>query len=1429
MRFCCLLLVLVTTCKATSALADTSAGRPNVLLMVADDLGYGDVGCYGATKIKTPRIDRLAAEGVRFTDAHSTAAVCNPSRYAILSGTYLCHAKRKADYSLYFHEGQATLPSVLKASGYRTAALGKWHNGFGRNGNPDWNAELKPGPLEIGFDYFFGTPRTHNEPPFVFVENHRVVDLDPSDPIRVVSAAEAKEGWGHGVSKGATKAHAARPDEKIDFIMAEKAAAFLASQPREQPFFLYIAFAAPHVPINPAPEFRGKSQAGLYGDYIEQLDHCTGLVLDALTEHGFADSTLVVFTSDNGAVLTRDALEAGHRPNGNLLGQKTDAWEGGHRVPLVARWPGRIPPGSKRAALFSQVDLMATVAAAAGAKMPAGASPDGQSELAAFLNPSAAPAIRVEGLFQGTGGYALRQGQWIYMPKQGSGGMTVQVPAGSPWGMPYEKLGLVTSDIDEKGRIKPSAPPSQLYDLGEDVGQKVNRMAQQPKIAERMAARLDELLPRAKARPQGKRSDAGAMPSRYYAVDLSKAAVEFSRFAIDSLGQGRLGQNPALAKSEPIDGLTLDGQTYRFHGEPVWQVVTAEKTITLRSTFAPGAANWPFALRFDQKTNHATLLGRMKPGERTVALPCLLHLPDMGTMRITANLPGAQLKYDARRRLQPAEVSIAFPAATAEQKSLEYRLEVVSIYPGLPGIKDNSLYDGFRRDWLNIFQVNPRVQMLANNASSDPCSFTLFEYSDLARHTPPLADGLTANDLVRMTLDRYIAGAKGYGQVGYACAPTDADLIPWKTPWTSLDTLPSLVISACNYTEGARDSAWARANYAVVAGWVRAMFAADHDGNGLIEYPGSGNLGDRPLRDRRPSNWWDTVNFGHEDAFANALAYRAATMFAELAGSLGHGDDAAFARQKAAKLRSAYVPTFLNPDTGVLAGWKSKDGQLHDYWFTFVQGAAISYGLVDDPMANKIMDRLLAKMKEVGFARFDLGLPGNLIPIKKGDYVHEKTPPERFGEPLRDDGSDGFQYYENGGATGCWAYYTVKALFRLGRRDDARRILRPMLAGYASGTFQGFGDNGMSRDWRDWQGGCHGYEGLLVDNYHALLAVLDDVKPEQATATKPWLWAMYYAWYETATGRHGRWRMWSDDKTTARQPKPQSKAEPLVGYYDSDDSAVVRWHFQLAKAAGIDGFLVSWWGGANLSGRAFEEVIVPVAAQESFKVAMCSELAQFHSDAKTLTEEMANTLARVIGSPAYLRVDGKPVVYLYQVPFAPKLTPETLRQVIQGVEAAVGPVYWVMDKVANPGNRGLEFPPAWLAVNEVPMFGFYGTFSVRRAWTYDELAPDYARLASQAHAAGKRVFLPVHPGHDNSGFRPNDYFIIPRDGGATLRGYLRAATDAGADAIVVTSFNEWPETTVVEPSSSWPDPYLYLKILAEWKGVSFVAPSLPRR
>lgn len=476
-----------------------SASKPNILLILADDLGYGDIGCYGATRIKTPNIDRLASQGVRFTDAHSPAAVCQPSRYAILTGTYFMRAQRQGKQTLYFHEGQVTLPSVLKSAGYRTACIGKWHLGFGRGAEPDYNVELKPGPLEIGFDWYFGTPRTHNEPPEVFVENHHVVGFDAADPIQIVSHDEVvKRGlkdWGWGISEGAAKAHAMCPKDSIDLILADKAAQWI-TQKSEKPFFLYLAFLAPHVPIAPAQVFLGTSQAGTYGDYIQQLDASVGKVLDALRTKGLDKNTLVIFTSDNGAVLHADALEAGHYANSSLLGQKTDAWEGGHRVPFIARWPSRIPTGTQCNRLLGLNDLMSTIAAAANVPIPGGAAQDGLNQLPALTDPVNAPVIRSEMLLQGTGGYALRQGDWLYIPKQGSSGMTVRVPHGPVWGQHFRVLGMTNSDVDEQGMIKPGAPPAQLYNLHHDFRQSTNRFAVEPETAKRLGNRLQELLPK---------------------------------------------------------------------------------------------------------------------------------------------------------------------------------------------------------------------------------------------------------------------------------------------------------------------------------------------------------------------------------------------------------------------------------------------------------------------------------------------------------------------------------------------------------------------------------------------------------------------------------------------------------------------------------------------------------------------------------------------------------------------------------------------------------------------------------------------------------------------------------------------------------------------------------------------------------------------
>jgi hypothetical protein len=588
--------------------------------------------------------------------------------------------------------------------------------------------------------------------------------------------------------------------------------------------------------------------------------------------------------------------------------------------------------------------------------------------------------------------------------------------------------------------------------------------------------------------------------SAYYALGLSPTNPAISCLSVDCLGKGQLGRNPVCVDSLPfqpwqIQKLGPKRLACRYadadpKSPPAWEFEFSQKTFLVRSRFTEGQATAPLVLTFNQRSNHATLLGLMPPREQRVLLPAVLHMPDMGSVRITANTPGWKLDCDARRNVPQPFVRVSFPPATRATPRVEYRCEVAAIYPRLKGIEEDPLFDGVCRSYLNILQVNPRLQMLANNSSSDPCAFTIYEYADLARSAPPLAKGLTCLDLVRMTMDRYLDGALAYGQVGYKATPEYPDTAAWGSPYDALDSYPSLLIAACDYIDGAKDWAWAGRRYDRLAAWGRAMMAADHDHNGLIEYPISGNYGERPTGARRPANWWDTINFGHEDAYANALAYRACRMLAGVAAALHNKTDADFFTEKADRLRAAYVPTFLNPQTGVLAGWKSADGKLHDYWFTFVNGIAISYGLVDDKDANAIMTHLLRKMDEVGYKSYQLGLPGNLIPIAKADYI---TGDHRWGVPEKDDGSDGFQIYENGGATSCHAYFTIKAFYKLGRIQEARKLYYPMLRSFATGDFQGFGPNGQSKDWRAWDGACHGYEGFLVDSFLPLLAVFDEV------------------------------------------------------------------------------------------------------------------------------------------------------------------------------------------------------------------------------------------------------------------------------------------------------------------------------------------------
>lgn len=464
--------------------------KPNVVLIMADDLGVGDVGCYGSEKIKTPNIDRLAEQGMRFTDAHATGAVCTPSRYSILSGRYYW---QPWNGELLMREEWDLLPEVLHDNGYATGYFGKWHLGWGENvegrshrADIDWNSTLPAGVLECGFDTYFGTPFTHNEAPSVFVLNRKVVGLEADDPLTVLPP-DSK--YIFGKSTGAEKAHRMRPENRIDLMVTHQAQKWIKEN-SSRPFFLNVALVAPHVPLSPGKEFVGKSGLGIYGDFVQQMDWCVGQIFQTLEECGVADNTIVMFTSDNGAVVHREPFGKGHRSNLDWLGQKTDAWEGGVRVPFIVRWPGNVAAGSTTDALFSLADISKTVWDAVGVMPKNDTACDSLSQLPVWLNPQVEP-VRTEMLQMGIYGFALRSGDWVYIPRQGSSGVTTDF--NQSWPLRIHEMAEMNSDYDEQSRLKPDAPATQLYNLKTDPSQSRNVIRDYPEKAAELESRYKQL------------------------------------------------------------------------------------------------------------------------------------------------------------------------------------------------------------------------------------------------------------------------------------------------------------------------------------------------------------------------------------------------------------------------------------------------------------------------------------------------------------------------------------------------------------------------------------------------------------------------------------------------------------------------------------------------------------------------------------------------------------------------------------------------------------------------------------------------------------------------------------------------------------------------------------------------------------------------
>ena len=580
-----------------------------------------------------------------------------------------------------------------------------------------------------------------------------------------------------------------------------------------------------------------------------------------------------------------------------------------------------------------------------------------------------------------------------------------------------------------------------------------------------------------------------------------------SSLSIDSLKQGSFRASPLIdpgVESLAYKVTTRDGWVeYAAASDPahpVWEMRCEGDTLEMRSLYRPGGAAHDLTWKFDPHVTHATLLGHVTPAG-DIALPAVLHLPGMGSLRIyVSGNDTAALGYVAHRNTNgmtpldmvhpfPDYVSVTFPAASAEHRKVEYTLQTTAIFPAIPGVDPaDARFDGFRRDFLDIFQLHAELHVLANHAASDPCAFTVYEYADMARYTPELVKGLTALDLIRETLDRYLAGFLGYGLPGYQMFDAAIQANPPDAP-VFTDTYPSLLISAYDYVDGSGDERWLRQNYKGLRKWTETLMVANADGSPLQEFPRSGNSGSWKEGVINPAaNWWDTIGFGHQDAYGNALAYRALRGMAALADRIGEKDDAARYRGRADGIRAAYASAFIDPSAGVVAGWRSSDGELHNYYFPYINGIAVRYGLIEGAQARQVMDGILAKMDSVGYTNFALGLPGNLVPVRHADYLNSDP---RWGGSKKADGTDGFENYENGGATGCFAYFTMAALYHLGEKEKGDKILMPMLDAFAKQGFTGRAPNGLTYDWKDWHGGAHGYEGFLVDNYYALLAVLD--------------------------------------------------------------------------------------------------------------------------------------------------------------------------------------------------------------------------------------------------------------------------------------------------------------------------------------------------
>ncbi|MHC4911501.1 MAG: sulfatase-like hydrolase/transferase [Planctomycetota bacterium] len=468
--------------------------KPNVVIILSDDVGVGDISCYGAKLVNTPHIDGLVKEGMRFTNAYSNGSVCSPTRYSVLTGAYPCRSwlKKggvKTSDPMLIRLDQETIASMFKQAGYQTAAIGKWHLGYGSSRPRDWNKPLKPGPLEVGFDYHFGVPNNHNDKIRAYVEKHDLVGRMKDMPFVFAQDGQRVQG---------ILREKERVDDEVDSTLTGKALNFIREN-QKRPFFLYFTTCAAHTHITPHERFRGTSPAGQYGDYLQELDYHVGEILDLLDELDLSKNTLVVFSSDNGGQLRDhgsagkglnlaseagdvrrkartskiDARTKGHLTNLSWRGGKGGVYEGGFRVPFIVRWPGRTPRATTSDEVVNTADFMATFADIIGRTLPQEAAPDSFSiaEILQNIPPEKRTSIkRPSSILQSAGGVlSFRVGEWKLI--QYSRGL---------------------SDSERK---------DELYNLEEDPHEENNLAAKEPERVKSMNTLLKTLIDKGRTRP----------------------------------------------------------------------------------------------------------------------------------------------------------------------------------------------------------------------------------------------------------------------------------------------------------------------------------------------------------------------------------------------------------------------------------------------------------------------------------------------------------------------------------------------------------------------------------------------------------------------------------------------------------------------------------------------------------------------------------------------------------------------------------------------------------------------------------------------------------------------------------------------------------------------------------------------------------------